>query len=209
MRENSSRRLQALKTEQAILQAALELMRQRDFEQVSIRDICREAGITTGAFYHHFSSKEDLLRRGFAQLDDHMERELRPHLSEPPLDRLNRVVDIYAAFVEGDIGKLSARYYQYRLSSRSAEALESNRYVYRAMYACLKDAQEAGLMAPGHTAEEVSTFCMRHFRGIVIDWILHDYSYPLLARFREDYALIRQLFQRQSVPAGDGAAARL
>ena len=92
MRENSSRRLQALKTEQAILQAALELMRQRDFEQVSIRDICREAGITTGAFYHHFSSKEDLLRRGFAQLDDHMERELRPHLSEPPLDRLNRVV---------------------------------------------------------------------------------------------------------------------
>ena len=47
-----------------------------------------------------------------------------------------------------------------------------------------------------YTPEEVTDFCMRHFRGIVIDWILHDYSYPLQQQFRKDYTLIRQLFQR-------------
>ena len=54
------RRLQAHETEQAILRAAMELSREQTFDKVSVRDICQKAGITTGAFYHHFSSKEQM-----------------------------------------------------------------------------------------------------------------------------------------------------
>ena len=67
------RKEQARQTEAAILQAALELARANSFDKVSVRDICQRAGITTGAFYHHFRSKEDLLSRGFAPLDRRME----------------------------------------------------------------------------------------------------------------------------------------
>ena len=63
------RQAQARQTERNILQAALTLMRERGFDKVSIRDICKQAGITTGAFYHHFPSKESLLNKGFAPLD--------------------------------------------------------------------------------------------------------------------------------------------
>ena len=52
------RKEQAQQTEQAILQAAMELARENSFDKVSVRDICQRAGITTGAFYHHFRSKE-------------------------------------------------------------------------------------------------------------------------------------------------------
>lgn len=48
------RKEQAQQTEQAILQAAMELARENSFDKVSVRDICQRAGITTGAFYHHF-----------------------------------------------------------------------------------------------------------------------------------------------------------
>ena len=51
------RKEQAQQTEQAILQAAMELARENSFDKVSVRDICQRAGITTGAFYHHFRSK--------------------------------------------------------------------------------------------------------------------------------------------------------
>lgn len=67
------RKEQARQTEQAILQAALALAREHSFDKVSVRDICQRSGITTGAFYHHFRSKEDLLSRGFAPLDLYME----------------------------------------------------------------------------------------------------------------------------------------
>lgn len=195
MEETNQRRKQAMQTEQAILGAALSLMRERDFDAVSVRDICREAGITTGAFYHHFRSKDDLLRLGFSPLDRHLESELSGHLSDPPLTRLELIVDSYAGFMEGEIGRLSARYYQYRLSTRSREVLSSSRYAYQAILSCLEDAKNLGMLSEEHTPAEVTDFCMRHFRGIVIDWILHDYEYPLLFRFRQDYTLIRQLFQ--------------
>ena len=55
------RKLQSQETERKILYAALDLMRERGFEKVSVRDICKAAGITTGAFYHHFPSKDALL----------------------------------------------------------------------------------------------------------------------------------------------------
>ena len=43
------RKEQAQQTEQAILQAAMELARENSFDKVSVRDICQRAGITTGA----------------------------------------------------------------------------------------------------------------------------------------------------------------
>ena len=188
------RREQARQTEQKILQAALTLMREQSYDRVSVRDICTAADITTGAFYHHFSSKEDLLRLGFAPLDDYLEGLLAEHPDAPPLARLELLVDGYASFVEEQLGKLTCQYYLYRLSSRDAAALDAGRFSYRAMLDCLCQARQAGLLAPGHTPEEVTQFCMRHFRGIIIDWILHEYRYSLAQRFRMDYALIRRLF---------------
>ncbi len=58
------RQREAAQTEQAILQAAMRLCRQKAFDKVSVREICSLAGITTGAFYHHFPSKEALLAKG-------------------------------------------------------------------------------------------------------------------------------------------------
>ena len=40
------RKEQAQQTEQAILQAAMELARENSFDKVSVRDICQRAGIT-------------------------------------------------------------------------------------------------------------------------------------------------------------------
>ena len=44
----------------ALLEAASRLFRERGFEGVSIADIAAEAGLTHGAFYTHFASKDAL-----------------------------------------------------------------------------------------------------------------------------------------------------
>jgi len=43
-----------------ILRSAKEEFLSRGFEGASLRSICKRAGLTTGAFYNHFSRKEDL-----------------------------------------------------------------------------------------------------------------------------------------------------
>ena len=175
------RKLQGKETERRILNAALDLMRDRGFDKVSIRDICKEAGITTGAFYHHFSSKEALLESGFAPLDDYMAGALAGHEEEPPDLRLWRILSAYAKFMEQS-GELIGRYYQRRIAEPGTRSMDATRYTLRAMLDCFRQAEGEGLLRPEHPPEWVADFCFRHFRGVVIDWALHQYSYPLLPK---------------------------
>ena len=48
------------KTHQMILESALNTFKEIGFRNASIRNICRDAGVTNGAFYAHFESKDDL-----------------------------------------------------------------------------------------------------------------------------------------------------
>ena len=49
-------------TRQAIIDSALELFGSRGYAVTSVQEITEAAGVTKGAFYHHFDSKEELLR---------------------------------------------------------------------------------------------------------------------------------------------------
>jgi TetR/AcrR family transcriptional regulator, transcriptional repressor for nem operon len=53
---------------QALLAAAARLFRERGFDRVAIADIAAEAGLTHGAFYTHFASKEALCVEAIAAM---------------------------------------------------------------------------------------------------------------------------------------------
>lgn len=46
---------------QHIINAALETLKELPLEQVSVRKIAKKAGLTTGAIYHFYQSKDDLI----------------------------------------------------------------------------------------------------------------------------------------------------
>jgi AcrR family transcriptional regulator len=53
------------RTRQDLLDAAWPIFAEKGFAAASVEDICRAAGLTRGAFYWHFTSKEDLLISAF------------------------------------------------------------------------------------------------------------------------------------------------
>ena len=191
------RRLQAHETEQAILRAAMELSREQTFDKVSVRDICKKAGITTGAFYHHFRSKDELLSRGFASLDACMENALRGHENDPPEQRLRLILWNYASFME-DLGwELVARYYQQRRGAPSFQSMDSRRFTLRALLKCLTDAECEHKLLPIQTPEWIAQFLFRHFRGVVVDWTINRGSYSLLEKLEQDYRFFEGIFQAE------------
>ena len=48
-------------TKQKILTTMERMLSEYDFKFLTVRNICEEAGVAYGSFYHHFSSKENLL----------------------------------------------------------------------------------------------------------------------------------------------------
>lgn len=62
----SIRAEQKLKTRQAIIDAALDLSKDKGFPALSLREVTRQAGIAPATFYRHFVDMEDL---GLALVD--------------------------------------------------------------------------------------------------------------------------------------------
>jgi AcrR family transcriptional regulator len=48
-------------TRKSIIKAGLKLFKKSGFASTAVKDIAEQAGVTKGAFYHHFETKEDLL----------------------------------------------------------------------------------------------------------------------------------------------------
>ena len=48
-------------TKEKIFQAAKRILQKSGYEALSIKNICEEAGVSNGSFYHHFKTKDDLL----------------------------------------------------------------------------------------------------------------------------------------------------
>ena len=89
-----------------LLDAAMQVIRAKGYSATTVDDICREAGLTKGAFFHHFASKEAL---GVAAIDFWSQVTSALFLAAPyhdypdPLDRVLGYIDFRAGLLEGPI----------------------------------------------------------------------------------------------------------
>jgi len=60
-------REQAAQNRERIVEAAAQLFRERGFDGIGVADLMKEAGLTHGGFYGHFSSKDDLIAEASAR----------------------------------------------------------------------------------------------------------------------------------------------
>lgn len=74
-------------TRQKILQAAELLFAQKGYDATGVADLCEASGVSKGAFYHHFPSKQSvflaLLEDWLRQLDEQLQFTLRNYSNIP------------------------------------------------------------------------------------------------------------------------------
>ena len=61
MKELSKQQIKSQETKAKIFSAAKHILQKKGYEGLSIKNICEEAGVSNGSFYHHFKTKDDLL----------------------------------------------------------------------------------------------------------------------------------------------------
>lgn len=80
-----------------LLDAARSLVRHKGFAATSVDDLCAAAGVTKGAFFHHFASKEALgvaLVEDWTTMTGAMFAAHPYNLKEDPLDRVFAYIDL-------------------------------------------------------------------------------------------------------------------
>ncbi len=93
-------------TRTKLLEAARDVIRTKGYTATTVDDICTEAGVTKGGFFHHFPSKEQLAKAALEQFSA-MASELfhgAPYASlQDPRDRILGYVDFRIAILTGAI----------------------------------------------------------------------------------------------------------
>ena len=79
----TSREQQAHQTYEHILQIAEQLLATSSYEALSISEICEKAGVSKGGFYHHFSSKDQIIAILIGrQMQEHVYTHIEPQLGK-------------------------------------------------------------------------------------------------------------------------------
>src|SRR5665213_1076901 len=89
-----------------LLNAALQLIRSKGYAGTTVEDICNEAGVTKGSFFHHFKSKDDLALGATAHWEAMTEGFFASapyHTHSDPLERLLGYVDFRGAILMGEL----------------------------------------------------------------------------------------------------------
>ena len=89
-----------------LLDTAMQVIRAKGYSGTTVDDICSAAGLTKGAFFHHFESKEDLALAAaahFSQMAERLFGAAPYHELADPLARVLGYVDFRTEILAGPI----------------------------------------------------------------------------------------------------------
>jgi TetR/AcrR family transcriptional repressor of nem operon len=95
---------------QKILDAALRMFREQGYTATAVDDLCRAAGVTKGAFFHHFDSKEAVTLAAIEYWNQYTGSlfENAPYWQvDDPRARLLAYLDFRAELVRGELAEFT------------------------------------------------------------------------------------------------------
>jgi AcrR family transcriptional regulator len=104
MSRPSYRRLQAEDRRRQLLERGAELFARYSYDELSMRTIAREAGISKPLLYHYFPSKREFFQATLGQAAEELRTRTEPDPSLPPLDQLRGSLEAFLELIaENDL----------------------------------------------------------------------------------------------------------
>jgi Transcriptional regulator len=193
MQKHTSRQLQAQKTKRKIYNAAVDLFDKHGFDNTTIEDISRKAGVSVGAFYHYYPSKSDVYQELYKKIDEYYETIVEAELIEE--DFFDNII-IFFRYYGAYNSKRGLDAVKQLFNTQSAYFLYQNRYMYKLLIAILEKGKEGGHFSEKMSVADAEDFLRIISRGVIYDWLLHEGKYDLETKMVESITLLRCVFVR-------------
>ena len=95
-------RLNVNERRRQLLEAGAALFAEHAYEEISMRDIAKAAGVSKPLLYHYFPSKIDLFKEAVAEKAAELARLIEPAGEAAPLEQLTTSLDAYLAWIEAN-----------------------------------------------------------------------------------------------------------
>ena len=154
-----------------LMHAAHDLFVERGYTDVSVNDICEKAGLTKGAFYHHFSGKEALYRQLLVpNLDDYIQAHFTDESDATPLARLRQLAGCVFDVSKSMGRELTAQDFIRMLSCQASDIYGTDRLYTRLLTEALQDGLDQGMIQTGLDIEGNIMLFACLMSGFLVRW---------------------------------------
>ncbi len=172
-KELSRQQLKSKETKARIFQAAKDILRKKGYEELSIKNICEEAGVSNGSFYHHFKTKDDLLSYYIEEQPN-----INPDLLDLPADAKDAketIIYVYLNYVRycEELGvEFMSNYYTPKNQSLNPLIRTERSYPIITVQNYLRKCIDAGIINTKISLDALSTDIRMIVIGNVFEWCL-------------------------------------
>ncbi len=189
-----TRKEQARETKQLLFNTALKLLDEKDFDQITIRDIVKKAHVSIGTFYNYYATKLDVYYETYLIADEFFETTVKENLLKVT-DLREKVLlffDYYAKY-SCEITNIKLTKILYNSRNKCFDR-ESETGMMPLLTSIFEEGLEKDIVHSDMNAKEISLFLMIAARGQVYHWCTNDGSYDLRQAVKRQMTLLLKIF---------------
>jgi TetR/AcrR family transcriptional regulator, fatty acid metabolism regulator protein len=174
-KQQTKRKEQAINTKNNLLQAAKKLVTEKRFDQITIDEIRKEAGVSIGTFYHHFKSKDEIFSILFSKIDKELFDDFHQVNNDIPSEDIliNYFNTLAITLTEFGWPIVKENFFYDNIFYNKNQKLRS------ALLEIIIDGQSNGCIKKRMPSEELTDYLLTMARGIVLEWCYWEGTYSL------------------------------
>lgn len=174
---STPRSVQTQNTKEKIYKAAVEIMKEKGYEYLSISNICKVANISNGTFFYHFKTKEDLLSYYLRERFIKYRETHNFKVDGLPFDeKIIAYYKCYTSYVQENGIEFISNYYTPKNSALNTRVYHEDnpQLIYEFVRCCLNEAEEKCLIKSEYSSIFYAETCCMIIKGIVFEWALSN-----------------------------------
>ena len=172
----TSRAIQAIETKKRIISCGKKLIQSEGFDNASVNEISKNAGITVGTFYYYFNSKDELLYELVPKMTDYFKSEEAQLMKEK--NSYLQLQSYFSYLIHFPFDKYKD-VMKHILASETATAfIDGDRIP--AIEAIIAEGQQKEEFKADFSAAYIAKLLFYSNRGVFEHWLSHpeEYDYP-------------------------------
>lgn len=187
MNKKTNRAKQAEATKNKIYNCGVRLMRKHGFDNITVEEISKQAGVSVGTYYYYFKSKFDLFSEIYKRADNFFLKEVSGKLkSNDSEGKILEYFDKYAEYNYSDGVEMVKKLY----TSDNKMFITKGRDMQNVLEKIIEEGQTNGQVSKTETPAELTRIFFIAARGVVYNWCLYDGKIDLRSEMKKIISLM-------------------
>ena len=176
--ELTNRQKAAMETRKRLLIAARKLLYDKDFSEITVADIAKEAGVAVGSFYVYFKRKEDIVE-GLEDYDFyHLAQIVNGMTEKGILDRLAYYCHEFMKGIEDYGLEITRQWIRNNVAPQRMrhhdEDITKYTFDVRTLQSILQEGVTCGLLKPETPVDDLALFINAELYGLMLAWCMSN-----------------------------------